>query len=102
MKWNTFVPVVKNFLGNNKARNYAEPVANMLTAFKNLGCNMSIKMHYLFSHMDRFPENLASMSDKQGERFHQDMKEMETRYQGRWDAVMMTDYCWTLKRHSYS
>ena len=96
--WKAFVLVVKNVLGNNKARNYAELVANMLIALRNPGCNMSIKMHYLFSHMDRFPENLGSMSDEQGERFHQDMKEMETRYQGRWDAVMMADYCWTLKR----
>jgi hypothetical protein len=45
--------------------------------------------------MDRFPENLGSMSDEQGERFHQDIKEMETTYQGRWDSVMMADYCWT-------
>ncbi|ESN97976.1 hypothetical protein HELRODRAFT_177647 [Helobdella robusta] len=95
--WNAFVLVVKNFLGNNKARNYAELVNNMVTAFKKLGCNMSIKLHYLFSHMDRFPENLGSMSDEQGEKFHQEMKEMETRYQGRWNAVMMADYCWTLK-----
>ena len=93
-----FVLVVKNFLGNNKARNHAELVNNMLTAFRNLGCNMGIKMHYLFSHMDRFPENLGSMSDKQRERFHQDPKEMETRYQGHWDAVMMADYSWNLKR----
>ncbi|KAK8391742.1 hypothetical protein O3P69_017339 [Scylla paramamosain] len=35
--------------------------------------------------MDRFPENLGSMSDEQGERFHQDIKEMETWYQGRYD-----------------
>ncbi|XP_029927996.1 carcinoembryonic antigen-related cell adhesion molecule 5-like [Myripristis murdjan] len=96
--WKAFVLVMKNFLGNIKARNYADLVTNMLTAFRNLGCNMSIKMHYLFSHMDRFPENLGSMSDEQGERFHQDIKEMEARYQGRWDAVMMADYCWTLKR----
>ena len=46
--WKAFVLVVKNFLGNNKASNYAELVTNMLTAFRNLGCNMSIKMHYLF------------------------------------------------------
>lgn len=96
--WKAFVLVVKNFLGNKKATNYAELVTNMITAYRNLGCNMSIKMHYLFSHMDRFPENLGAMSDEQGERFHQDMREMETRYQGRWDAVMMADYCWTLKR----
>ena len=55
-------------------------------------------MHYLFSHIDWFPENLGSVSDGQGERLHQDMKVMETRYQGRWDAVMMADYSWTLKR----
>ncbi|KAK5650493.1 hypothetical protein RI129_001522 [Pyrocoelia pectoralis] len=96
--WKAFVMVVKNFLGNNKAPNYAELVTNMLTAFRNLGCNMSIKMHYLHSHMDRFPENLGSMSDEQGERFHQEMKEIENRYQGRWDAVMMADYCWNLTR----
>ena len=65
---------MKNFLGNNKALNDADLVSNMLIAFKNLGCNMSIKIHYLFSHMDRFPENLGSMSDEQGEKFHQDIK----------------------------
>ena len=96
--WKAFVLVVKYLLGNKKARNYAELVTNMPTAYRTLGCNMSIKMHYLHSHMDWFPENLGSMIDEQGERFHQDMKEMETRYQGRCYAVMMADYCWTLKR----
>lgn len=96
--WNCFVQVVMNFLGNTKAENYKDLVANMLVAFRNLGCNMSIKMHYLYSHMDRFPENLGSLSDEQGERFHQDLREMESRYQGRWDMVMMADYCWNLKR----
>ena len=49
--WQAFVLVVKNFFGNTKTRNYAEFVSNILTAFRNLGCNMSVKMHYLFSHM---------------------------------------------------
>jgi hypothetical protein len=44
--WKAFVLVVNNFLGNVKARSYAKLVTNMLTAFRNLGCNMSIKMHY--------------------------------------------------------
>ncbi|EFN85286.1 hypothetical protein EAI_02819, partial [Harpegnathos saltator] len=26
--------------------------------------------------------------------FHQDIKEMEKRYQGRWDIHMLADYCW--------
>ena len=96
--WKAFVLVVKNFFGNNKDRNYAQLVNNMLPAFRNLGCDMSVKMHYLFSHMDRFPENLVSKNDELGERFHQDLKEMETRYQGRWNTVMMADYCWNLKK----
>ena len=53
---------------------------------------------YMGSHMEKFPENLGAMSDEQGERFHQDMRQMEERYQGRWDAVMMADYCWSLNR----
>ena len=35
----------------------------------------------LFSHVELVSENLGSMSDEQGERFHQDTKEMETMYQ---------------------
>ena len=64
--WKAFVLVVKNFFVNNKTRNYAELVNNMLVAFRNLGCNISVKLHNIFSHMDRFPENLGSMSDEQG------------------------------------
>ena len=82
---------MKNCLGNNKASNYEEVITNMLYALKSLECNMSVKMHYIFSHIDRFPENLGAMSDEQGERFHQDIKEMETRYKGRWDTAMMAD-----------
>jgi hypothetical protein len=29
-------------------------------------------------------------------RFHQDIKEMERTYQGRWNVNMMGDYCWAL------
>lgn len=96
--WTAVVLVVKNFLNNNTAPNYVELVTTMLLAFRNLGCNMSIKMHQLFSHADRFLANLGSMSDEQGERFHQDIKEIKTRYQRRWDVVIMADYCWTLMR----
>ena len=96
--WKAFVLVVKHFLGNNKARNYAELVTNMLTAFRNLGCNMSIKMHHLFSHMDQFPENLGSMSDEQGGEIPSGHKRDGDQVLGCWDAVMMADYCWTLKR----
>lgn len=59
---------------------------------------MSLKLHFLYSHLDYFPENLGDVSEEQGERFHQDLKEMERRYQGRWTKTMLADYCWNLKR----
>lgn len=96
--WTSFIAVVKNFLGKHKAENYVELVNEMLNSFKSLGCNMSIKVHYLHSHLDSFPENLGDTSEEQGERFHQDIKTMEDRYKGRWDTHMMADYCWSLKR----
>jgi hypothetical protein len=42
-----------------------------------------------------FSENLGAVSEEQGERFHGDIKEMERRYQGRWNVNMMGDYCLT-------
>jgi hypothetical protein len=38
------------------------------------------------------------VSDKHGERFHQDISSMEKSYQGKWNCAMLTDYCWTLAR----
>ena len=96
--WSSFCTVAENFLGNNRATNYVELVENMLTSFYTLGCNMSIKVHYLHSHLDRFPECLGDVSDEQGERFHQDISTMEERYRGRWDTTMMADYCWCIDR----
>ena len=70
--WNCFVQVMMNFLGNTKVENYEDLVVNMLVAFLNLDCNISIKMHYPYSHMDYLPKNLDSLSDEQGECFHQE------------------------------
>ena len=89
--WLSFVQVVQKFLGNTKANNYEVVVNRMLLAFRDLGCNMSIKIHFLTSHLD-------DVSDEQGELFHQDPMIMEERYQGRWDRNMIADYCWSIKR----
>lgn len=61
---------------------------------------MSLKIHFLDSHLDFFPENLGALSDEHGERFHQQLKSMEHRYQGFWDERMMGDYIWFLIRES--
>ena len=96
--WISLKCVVENFLGNNKHPQYADFVETMLNSFQKLGCNMSLKVHFLHSHLDYFPEDPGKVSEGQGERFHQDMKEMERRYQGYWDVTMMADYCWSIKR----
>ena len=44
---------------------------------------MSVKMHFLPSHLDYFPQNCGDLSEEQGERFHQDIRVMEERYQDR-------------------
>ena len=90
--WNAFAAVVTNFLGNIKAENYRLPVGNQLQAFQMLGCSMSVKVYFLHSHVDYFPDNLGAVSKEQGERFHQDIKIMEKRYQGYWSGSMMADY----------
>jgi hypothetical protein len=46
--WSSFVLAVKNVLGN-KADNYTQLVKDMLFHFNRLGCNISVKLHYLQS-----------------------------------------------------
>jgi hypothetical protein len=75
--WNTLKEVLKTFLGNIKNPLYKEIVRNMLDKFKILGCNMSLKLHSLASHLDYFPPNLGAVSEEQDERFHQDLKDVE-------------------------
>jgi len=67
--------------------------------YKAMGCDMSLKIHFLESHLDFFPENLGEVSDEHGEIFHQDIMAMEKRYQYKWTSNMLEDYCWTLKRN---
>lgn len=96
--WKAFKDVVDNFLGNYRAPHYIQLVDKLLKAYKTMKCNMSLKIHFLHSHLDFFPENLGAVSDEHGERFHQDIATMEKRYQGNWNPSMLADYCWTLQR----
>ena len=69
----------------------------ILVIFGALNPNMKLVfLHQLCFFKYTF--NLGDTSEEQGERFHQDIKTMEDRYQGRWDIHMLADYCWSLKR----
>jgi len=95
--WLSFKRICRAFLGNHKAANYQDVVQDMWTSYKAMGCNMSLKIHFLESQRDFFPENLGEFSDEHGERFHRDIMAMEKRYQGKRMLSMLADYCWTLK-----
>jgi hypothetical protein len=91
---------LKKFLGNVKEKKNEKIVGNMLEKLLIIGYNMSLKLHFLHFHLDYFPENLGDFSEVQGKRFHQDVKEKERRYQGRWDVSTMADYYWPIKREA--
>ena len=90
--------VIENFQGKHKTTNYEKIVGKLLQAYKELGARMSIKMHFLHSHLDFFPENNSDVSDKHGERFHQDIKTIEKCYQEKLSPAMMADFCGSLQR----
>lgn len=96
--WISFREVVNYFFGNKRAENYEDLVTNLLSSYHKMGCNMSLKLHFLHSHLNCFPESCGEVSDEHGERFHQQISLMEKRYQGKWSARMLADYCWTVIR----
>ena len=84
---------------------------NLLEAYKENGCRMSLKIPFLHSHQDFFPANFGTISKEQDKRFCQDIQASETRYQGFWNEEMKAEYCWMLycdvptyshKRKSYT
>ena len=100
--WNAMKSVVVNFLASHRHEKYPDIVDSMLKAREQLSARMSLKMHFLHSHLDFFPSNLGEVSDKQGVRFHQDIFVIEGRYQCRYDANMMGDFRWYLQREGKS
>ena len=61
-KW--WVRCIANILKQVVALNYVE---GMQSSFRQLGCKMNIKVHYLHSHLDCFLENLWDLGEDQNE-----------------------------------
>ena len=57
--WDSFKFVVKGFLGNRRAQNYEELVNNLLQSYQKMGCNMSLKIHFLHSDLDFFFQRIV-------------------------------------------
>ena len=70
--WLSVKNVIQNFLGNHKSKLCKRYVNEMLMQFYDSNVNMSLKIHFLHSHLDLFPGKLGSVNDEHGVRFHQD------------------------------
>ena len=89
--------MVRGFLGNHKAENYEELAAKLVKTRSKRGCTMSLKVRMLDGNPDQFMENMGAYSEKQGERFYQDILNFKRRYQEEHnESMMMGDYMWRL------
>ena len=93
-----FKSVCSGFLGNTRVPDYQACIEKLLKSYEDMECRMSLKIHFLDSHLNFFPPTLGTVSDEHGERFHQDITKMESNYQGKWNPGMMEDFCWMLLR----
>jgi len=39
---------------------------------------------------------MGDLSDERGEKFHQDISQIEKKYSGKWSPRMLAEYCWSL------
>lgn len=67
-------------------KNFKDLIYELLISHKALEYNMSLN-----HNLDFFPENQGAMSNEQGERFHQNISLMETRYQRKWGPEILAD-----------
>lgn len=78
--WLSYLNLKVNFFGNYRSKDYKSLAKDLIHKFEKQGCLMSVKLHYLNAHLDKFPENNGHQGEQQGERGHQDLKEFERRY----------------------
>ena len=53
--WLSFERICKDFLRNHKAANYQDVVQDLLTLYKAMRCNMSLKIHFFGVPLGCFP-----------------------------------------------
>lgn len=96
--WLSFGKLVRGFLGKHRDPNYKKHVRTLMTKLKKHEIRMTLKIHLLRDHLDRFPSNCSDFSDEAGERFHQDVKESARRTKNQPLTSFINDYCWRLMR----
>ena len=49
-------------------------VSNWIESYEKLGSHMTLKLHFLHSHLNFFRNNLGNVSEEHDERFHKTSK----------------------------
>lgn len=94
--WGACRLVSLKFLRSIKAEICKELIENMV--YHKLGRIISLKLHFLHSHLDFFPDNRGVVNDENRDRFCQDITTLEKRYQSKWPTPTLAEYCWALTR----
>jgi hypothetical protein len=98
--WNAFCHVATVVVGSVKVVNVRKLVEDLVTSYKNLSCNVLLKIHFCHSHLDSFLVHCGAVSDEHIKHFHQDISAMENTYNDKWRAATLADDCWMVKRDS--
>ena len=61
---------------------------------------MSLKMHFLLSHLGSFHVSCDATRDERGVQSYQDRSAVENTYKGKQCAAILADYCWKSERHA--
>ena len=84
MKWKSRMEIVKkvttNFLGKSLCRKCRYIVADLVKSYKAMGCNMSLKVHFVDYHLSLLPRKSLGSERWHGERFCQGISTKEKRY----------------------
>jgi len=75
--WKVFENVCRKFRGSEKAENLSETVQKLISPCLAMGCNMSLKLHFLHSLLNFFPDNIGAVSDEYDERFSRVISHIE-------------------------
>jgi hypothetical protein len=64
--WIAFRHVATGFLGNVKFATFRKHVDDLIVCYEKLGCNVSLKMHFLHSRLFSFSFDCGAVSDERG------------------------------------
>ena len=96
--WEAFKSVCSGFLGNTRVPDYQACIEKLLKSYEDMGCLMSLNIHFLHSYFNFFPPNLGAVSDEHGERFspwhYEDGEQLSRQMEPRHNGI----FCWMLLR----